>query len=209
MQHRLGVIAPCLIAMMVSSQSARPHASPLTLDSRRLARPDVNVARQQQQRHVFGFRTGAASPKRTGAREKGPALLPANLRVPDGVLPLVRTMWLRSPTFRRQCARLVENPAVTVTIAFSSPRANVHARTHIARDGAGIFATVEIGSSSPDVFVEHIAHELEHILEEIDGVDHLRLVRQGVDGILISEGDYETARARAIGRKVAREVMFR
>jgi len=209
MQHWLGVIAPCLIAMMVSSQPARPHASPFTLDSRPVARPGVGVANQQQ-RHVFGgFRTGAASPKRTGAREKGPALLPANLRVSDGVLPLVRTMWLRSPTFRRQCARLVENPAVTVTIAFSSPSANVHARTHIARDGSGILATVEIGSSSPDLFVEHIAHELEHILERIDGVDHLRLARQGVDGILISEGDYETARARAIGRKVAREVMFR
>jgi hypothetical protein len=118
-------------------------------------------------------------------------------------------MWLRSPTFRRQCARLVENPAVAVTIAFASAPSNVHARTHIEQDGSGIFARVEISSRSPDLFVEHIAHELEHILEELDGVDHPRLARQGVDGILISEGDYETARARAIGRKVAHEVLFR
>ena len=57
------------------------------------------------------------------------------------------------------------------------------------------------------LYVEYIAHELEHVLEAVDGTDLPRLSRQRVDGVINLGGSYETARAQSVGRLVAREVM--
>ncbi len=48
------------------------------------------------------------------------ALLPVNLVVPNSILPLARSMWLRSPTFRRQCHRLSEHPEIVVQFEFTA-----------------------------------------------------------------------------------------
>ena len=61
--------------------------------------------------------------------------------------------------------------------------------------------------SKPALYVEHIAHELEHVLEAVDGTDLPRLARQRVDGVMnLGRHHYETARAQSVGRMVAREV---
>ena len=53
---------------------------------------------------------------------------------------------------------------------------------------------------------EYLAHEIEHVLEQVDGVDLRRSARGGVAGVSETSRVFETARAIAIGRVVAREV---
>jgi hypothetical protein len=135
--------------------------------------------------------------------------LPANLIVPDIVRPLVTTMWQQSFTFRRQCTRLAENPAVVVTIELASrTRHGRRALTRVERRASGLHAWVQLELRTPQLYVEHIAHELEHVLEHVDGADLPRLARQGLNGVENHAGQYETARARSVGRTVAREAIL-
>jgi hypothetical protein len=54
---------------------------------------------------------------------------------------------------------------------------------------------------------EYLAHEIEHVLEQIDGVDLRTAVKNGVTGAWqTSSGAFETARAVAVGRLVAQEL---
>jgi hypothetical protein len=116
-------------------------------------------------------------------------------------------MWRKSPTFRQQCARLMENPDVTVRVELAGRVKQVRARSRLDRHAAGLTATVQIDLRHPTLYMEHIAHELEHVLEYLDGTDLPRLARQRVDGVMNTAGQYETARARAVGVAVAREAM--
>lgn len=133
--------------------------------------------------------------------------LPFNLIVPDVMRPLVTAMWRRSPTFRRQCARLAENPGVIVRVEAARRTGHAVALAHVRRRTDRIEAALQIEWRKPDLYVEHIAHELEHVLEYVDGVDISRLEGQGLDGVMKVAGILETARARAVGRAVAREAM--
>jgi hypothetical protein len=135
------------------------------------------------------------------------SLLPPNLVVPDMVRPLVTSMWRLSPTFRRQCARLAEHPEVLVRIDFSVRVPNGRAGAQVDRSHGGRHASVEIDVSKAAQYVEYIAHELEHVLEAVDGTDLPRLALQRVGGVVNLGGAYETARAQSVGRMVAREVM--
>ena len=136
--------------------------------------------------------------------------LPANLIVPDIVRPLVRSMWRQSPTFRRQCARLAEHPDVIVRLELARAVQDTRgARSAVTRLNGELNAAVEIELRKPELYIEHIAHELEHVLEQVDGTDLARLARQGLDGVMNLGGSFETARARAVGRIVAQEAMGR
>ncbi len=134
-------------------------------------------------------------------------VLPSNLVVPDVIQPLVTAMWQRSPTFRRQCARLAETPGVVVRLEVTRRTGHAVAIAQVKRHAEGIEAALQIEWRKPDLYVEHVAHELEHVLEHVDGVDIARLERQGLDGVMKVAGIYETARARAVGRVVAREAL--
>lgn len=133
-------------------------------------------------------------------------ILPHNLVAPDVLQPLLRTMWRASPTFRRQCFRLGEHPDLLVRVELTVGVRDARARTQVDRRPAGRQAAVQLEWRTPAQYVEYIAHELEHVLEQLDGVDLPRLARQGVDGVMRSGSTYETVRARAIGQTVAREV---
>ena len=54
--------------------------------------------------------------------------------------------------------------------------------------------------------VEIIAHELEHVLERVDGINYLQESRVGSAVRLLPGGAFETERAIAAGQRVAREV---
>jgi len=54
--------------------------------------------------------------------------------------------------------------------------------------------------------VELIAHELEHVLERLEGVNFLLGAQVRGSGISLSGGTFETTRAIDAGRRVAREV---
>jgi hypothetical protein len=135
------------------------------------------------------------------------APLPGNLIVPDIIRPLVTTMWHRSVTFRRQCSRLAEHPDVIVHVELEVGVQDARARSRVERHGVGRTAAVQIEWRTPARYAEYIAHELEHVMEQLDGIDLPRLARLGVDGVVLQGREYETLRAQSVGRTVAREVM--
>jgi hypothetical protein len=134
------------------------------------------------------------------------ARVPPNLHLPATTRALVECMWATSPTFRRQCARLAES-SVVITVAFGLPRhlmSKAHAFTRMEfRDGFVTKALVLLAFEAPDP----LAHEFEHVLEQMDGVDVRGAVERRVRGAHRTDhGDVETARAVAIGRAVAQEM---
>ena len=135
--------------------------------------------------------------------------IPRNFILAGAVRSLVVTMLQQSPTFRRQCARLSEYPDLVVDIELVVELPERRAQSSLERNGSGRRAAVQIELRRPALYVEHIAHELEHVLESLDGTDLPRMAREGVDGVIKIGGSYETARARAVGWTVAREVLTR
>jgi hypothetical protein len=142
------------------------------------------------------------------ARREGPSSLPANLYVNEDLRPLLEKMWARSPTFRRQCARITEIPELVVSLRVavrqpSTQRYRALTRVGKATDGATI-VTVRI--FNPNELVELIGHEFEHILEHLDGLDlRSEAVRKQLAARQTADGFFETPRAIRAGRQVDRE----
>ena len=134
-----------------------------------------------------------------------------NLTVASIYQPLVEAMLARSATFRRQCARIAAARYLSVFIR-SDPPVGTRARalTLIQRlpDGR-VEASVQIGFGADTG--ELIAHEIEHILEQLDGVDLSAKSRLRGSGVrrLTDLAAYETTRAIVTGRRVAREAFER
>jgi hypothetical protein len=118
-------------------------------------------------------------------------------------------MLQRSSTFRRQCQRLTNTPELTVQVfSATSVRADsLRARTRIVRSAAGLVATVEFLqlADAPEL----IAHEIEHIIEQLDGVNlaaRAVMTDSGVHARNVGEVWYETERAIRVGRTVAADM---
>ncbi len=134
---------------------------------------------------------------------------PSNLAAASVFRPLLDGMWQSSPTFNGQCRRLAAAPRLKVVLRLEAPqrRPSFAARTVLERrDGVLVAAHVFL-SLTPDA-VELIAHEVEHVLEQLDGVD---LEAQAGSGNVWKrdDGAFETRRATEVGRRVAREVKLR
>src|SRR6476620_764112 len=80
--------------------------------------------------------------------------IPTNLIVPEVVRPLVTSMYRRSPTYRRQCARLAEHQEVIVRIEREIGVRYGHARSRLERDQGGLNAVVQIELRAPALYVE-------------------------------------------------------
>jgi hypothetical protein len=137
--------------------------------------------------------------------------LPPNLTVSNVYESTVEWMRRRSPTFRRQCARIAKASYLTVVLGGDPPPVShpVAAWTQITRRSAGrLHATITIAVSTRAV--ELIAHEIEHIIEQLDGVDlaaKARLASSGVRACACGQPEaFETSRAILIGMRVAAEV---
>jgi hypothetical protein len=132
------------------------------------------------------------------------------LQMQKALDPVVREMCRRSPTFRRQLLRLADAPDLVITLAITRLRTSGHvaATTRFARhQGLLMRAEVEISDANIASLVELIAHELEHVVEQLDDV-HLAHMAKG-PGVTVSGRTrvraFETARARQIGLSVAAE----
>lgn len=141
----------------------------------------------------------------------GDGELPPNLTFPSSYRSVFDLMRQRSPTFRRQCARIAGASRLTVELRTDPPPAGSRARalTRIVRDPLGVtHAVMQIGGV--ENLTELIAHELEHVIEQLDGIDLRSKARFGSSGVRhcgCAESDaFETARAIAMGLRVAREV---
>jgi hypothetical protein len=139
-----------------------------------------------------------------------PVAMPPNLIVPPTLQPVVAAMLRASPTFRRQCLRIANAPQATVALAWLRPTSSEHgrARTVVQTTTTGRrIATMAI--QPVDDQVELIAHELEHVIEQLDEIDLRTLASvpsSGVQRCLGREEAYETIRAIRTGRLVSAEV---
>jgi hypothetical protein len=136
---------------------------------------------------------------------------PPNLVAGDIHRALIRTMWQRSDTFRRQCARIAGARDVQITVHLGLPWnvGRARAATHVARSGVEIRAEIYLPRFNDAI--ELLAHELEHVIEQLDGVNLREQTRRaGTTTTLIhQDGVYETQRAVHTGRTVAQEVKDR
>lgn len=140
----------------------------------------------------------------------GPAdpigMMPSESQIPGLCRQLLNEMWQGSPTFRRQWTRLA-GARVQVSIVLNpmlSGWTRAHAQLSRTPDlRVQIFLPLANRSA-----VEYLAHEIEHVLEALDGVDLPVAVAQGVHGATAvgRPPAFETSRAKAIGRLVSSEV---
>lgn len=133
--------------------------------------------------------------------------LPPNLSVSKVLKPVVEMMVRRSAIFRRQCLRIATAPRLTVSIGSYHPLPSERARARtqfVRRDGA-LQAAIQIAPLEDEV--ELIAHEIEHVIEQLDGVDlPLHASLRGSAASKCEDGSFETVRAVRAGLAVAREV---
>jgi hypothetical protein len=145
--------------------------------------------------------------RHTPAVEQPLTALPPNLIFPEIYGATIEAMLLRSPAFRRQCLRLANAPHVTVRLRnlYYNERTTSRAQTRIVRTSeGGLDATVLI--QPLEDLAELIAHELEHIIEQIDGVDlQTQSALPGTGVRTQTDGSFETIRAARIGVLVARQ----
>jgi hypothetical protein len=133
--------------------------------------------------------------------------LPESIVVEEGLRPLVRWTLEHSPRFRQQCRTLAaaRQLSAQLVVNYGARAGTTRARTIFRENNAGaLAATVEI-HRAPDL-TELLAHELEHVIEQLDGVDLEALTRRGEARRLV-DGAYETNRAVAAGLRVAGEVL--
>ena len=140
----------------------------------------------------------------------GQVEIPPNLKISSMYRELLETMLRQSPTFRRQMLRIAGAHQLMVYLKMTAPMwpCDVRATTQFVRDVNGLLAaTIEIAPLHNDV--ELIAHELEHVIEQLDDVDLPAKARQANSGVHATPGGgvlFETIRATRIGQQVAREV---
>jgi hypothetical protein len=134
--------------------------------------------------------------------------VPDNISAPPMIRELLETMIAHSGSFRRQCVRIAAERALTIHIRHVPVRlpGGIRAVTRISRPSEGrIVAHVVLHPF--DNYVEMIAHELEHIIEQIDAVDLAEKARRGHIGVRVNDGPvFETRRAWLTGRAVAEEL---
>ena len=135
--------------------------------------------------------------------------LPPNLVTSPIYRQVLESMIRLSPTFRRQCLRIAAERPLTIALQ-SVPSVWLHgnrAMTHIVRQSNGTL-TATIGINPLENQIELIAHEIEHIIEQLDEIDlpsRAALPNTGVHAIDANGVLFETARAVQIGLRVLNE----
>jgi hypothetical protein len=131
--------------------------------------------------------------------------LPSNVEFTAGLAQVVQRIYDRSPTFRAQCERIgaAAHLSVVVRINTSIP-GWCRAYTIISRRGWDIHASVHLPPGAH--LVEMVAHEFEHIIEQIEGHNLRKLARVRGSGVReVDRNLFETDRAQAAGLVVADE----
>ena len=128
--------------------------------------------------------------------------IPAN--VDAGVFRREMIALLRqSDTFRSQCERLAQSPRVRVTIAAVLTLPSGRAQTVIRRFTSGAISA-DVVLAFGENYRELLAHEFEHVLEQLEGVD-LRHEAEAGRAWLLPGGVFETRRAFETGVQVLKE----
>ena len=133
--------------------------------------------------------------------------LPATVSVSRDLHRYIGSMLARSATFRGQCGRIARAHSLMILIRVDPALVarSYRARTSFSRTpGGALVARVHISLRSNPI--EWIAHELEHVVEQLDGLS-LPALAAGRRGVWLSaEKMFETMRAIEAGRRVAAEM---
>jgi hypothetical protein len=129
---------------------------------------------------------------------------PCRLVVKPPLLGVIEDGWERSPTLRRQCDDLAQARAV-VSLEWDKPNSQWHARTRMGTHDGVVVAYVAV--PPVDEAVGYVAHELQHVLERIRGLDFKAESMRPESGVWrAASGDFETQAAIDAGRQVWKEV---
>jgi hypothetical protein len=137
-----------------------------------------------------------------------PPSLPDSVHIDPQLRPTADMLLARSPTFQRQCARIAQVRALRIDVRLV-PRlfaTSARARASAARYEFGrLVVTIDILAGGE--YAELLAHEFEHVTEQIERVDLAALARTDPrSASALGDGTFETMRAREAGRAAAREV---
>lgn len=131
--------------------------------------------------------------------------LPLNIAIDETLREHVEEAVALSPTLRRQFAVVAGSPVIVeLRVSLARLPAFRRAETTISRYDSGFIRARVLVPPGTD-FIELLAHELEHVVEHIEGVDLAVLTRTGGATQDVS-GIFETVRARDAGRAAALEV---
>ena len=147
----------------------------------------------------------SVDPSQPSAVEEVPAAWPCRLVVATELLPRVQMVWERSATFRQQCARIGRAGAIVLLRTATSVQIPRLALSRIGVSADGVTVALVLVRRSADS-VEHIGHELEHVIEYLEKVNLREELAEHGSGVTKSRVGYETDRAIDAGRRVAREV---
>lgn len=133
--------------------------------------------------------------------------LPANFHVAPMYIEFVEAIADHSPTFEGQLRRIATAPGVAVYVDIVARVMGARARTRMVRETDGLTAWIEVARL--DNVVELIAHEVEHVIEQIDRIDlagGAGMADSGIYSVSARGTAFETVRAARAGVSVAREV---
>jgi hypothetical protein len=133
--------------------------------------------------------------------------LPGSIQVSDELCARLQMMLEKSPTFRSQVRRIAAAPQlyVRVKLDMSISGRTYRAVTKICRQPSGeMVAAIAIAPFGDPA--EWLAHEFEHLIEQLDGVNLSDLERRGQGAWKSGNQMFETERAIRTGRLVWREL---
>lgn len=147
--------------------------------------------------------SGAIAPL---AHAQPPAAItpPKHLFVAPCLRPVVETMLEHSPTFRAQVDAIARTRALGIAIVLAAGSGSRRADATMRRYASGLLlATIRIHSLADKE--ELIAHELEHVLEQVEHVPLATMAKVGQEAWRTGDA-FETRRAIEAGRRVASEL---
>jgi hypothetical protein len=119
----------------------------------------------------------------------------------------VQTIAGHSPTFDAQLMRIAATPGLAVHVEIVPRVVGARARTRMVREADKLTAWVEVARL--ENVIEMIAHEIEHVIEQIERIDlagRAAVAGSGIYSVSLDATTFETARAARAGVTVAREV---
>lgn len=139
-----------------------------------------------------------------------PIGFPKNIVVEAELRPVVAQLWAGSPTFRAQCLKIGEQKLYRVAIVHDAAlnlNRNCRAQCVLRVYTTGFVTARVMLPHNSHALMELIPHELEHIVEHIEGIDVKRdATRPGSGAYDAGAGRVETLRAVRVGRQARQEL---
>jgi hypothetical protein len=140
-----------------------------------------------------------------------PTDFPANIVVQSELRRAVAQLWAGSPTFRAQCQKIGEHPRYRVSVVIEpglSISRGCRAQCVMRVYSSGFVNARVMVPHHQRELAELIPHELEHVIEHIDGVNVRRdMLRQANGTYDAGSGRIETTRAVRVGRQAKDELV--